>query len=143
MMQDVKFTDACVTSGPPGAYLSDRAYSERNYELCHAVDLIKLSIVLDKLVVAGMPKEQAACFRASGEALLQLMRTENNRIFAVDHPPSLGFLLPEFVKSALYKHSIHPENVTSWQHLREEHDCSVYEARVSYHDDTITVRIPR
>lgn len=51
-------------------------------DLCRATDINKLSIVLDTMVEAGLPKEQASCFRDAAYATLQLLRTENNRIYA-------------------------------------------------------------
>ena len=78
MLRDVRFGDQTVMMGrEPG-----ESYLRRNMALCRAIDLTKLSIVLAELVDAGMPNEQAECFRTGAEALLQLMRTENNRIHA-------------------------------------------------------------
>jgi len=57
----------------------DDAVAKRNFDLCRAVNVNALGVVLDGLVEAGMPKEQAECFRGQAYALLQLMRTENNR----------------------------------------------------------------
>lgn len=55
-------------------------YRKINYDLCTALDLTKLSIVLDKMVEAGMHPNQAVLYKAQADALLQLMRSENNRI---------------------------------------------------------------
>lgn len=55
-------------------------YRKINYDLCTAVDLTKLSIVLDKMVEAGMHPNQAVLYKTQASALLQLMRSENNRI---------------------------------------------------------------
>lgn len=79
MLRDTHFTDQPVMMGrEPG-----ESYLRRNMALCRAVDLTKLSIALDDLIEAGLPAHQAECFRANAEALLQLMRTENNRLYAV------------------------------------------------------------
>lgn len=78
MFWDVHFTDRVVCLGKP----LDDAYRKRNYDLCQGVNLTKLSCALNDMVEAGLPKEQAECFKASASALLQLMRTENNRLWA-------------------------------------------------------------
>lgn len=82
MLQPAYFVDRPITHGKP----EDDAYARRNYDICQAVNLLKVGIVLDALVAAGMPKEQADCFDASARALLQLMRTENNRLRAPNPP---------------------------------------------------------
>lgn len=61
----------------------DDAARRRNFDLCQAVNLTRLGIVLDALIAAGMPAEQAKCFKASADSLLALMRTENHRISAL------------------------------------------------------------
>lgn len=78
MLLDVRFSGRVHLQGDP----LDDAHLKRNFDLCRAVDLTKLSIVLGDLVAAGMPQGQAECFKAGADALLQLMRTENNRLWA-------------------------------------------------------------
>lgn len=78
MLQDVRFTNEVVTANrEPG-----ESYQKRNYDLCQGINLTTLSCALADMVEAGLPKEQAECFKAGAYALLQLMRTENNRLFA-------------------------------------------------------------
>ena len=57
-------------------------YKTINYDLCRAVDRLKLPGILERMVALGMPKEQAELFDAMSSSLLQLMRTENNRLYA-------------------------------------------------------------
>jgi hypothetical protein len=63
----------------------DDALLRRNYDLCRAVNLNALGSVLDSMVQAGLSTEQAECFKTSAYALLQLMRSENNRLAAEAH----------------------------------------------------------
>lgn len=76
MLQPVYFVERPLLHGDP----VDDGVIRRNFRLCRAVDMLSLGGVLDEMVAAGMPEEQAACFRASASALLTLMRTENNRL---------------------------------------------------------------
>jgi hypothetical protein len=78
MLWPVNFTNRVHLQGDP----LDDAHRTRNFDLCRAVDLTSLGVVLDNLVKAGMPKGQAELFKAQADALLQLMRTENNRLWA-------------------------------------------------------------
>jgi hypothetical protein len=76
--QDARFTDEppCQNREPGHSFLA------RNYDLCRAINITSLGVVLDELVGVGMPKEQAECIRMAAYALLQLARTENNRVYA-------------------------------------------------------------
>jgi hypothetical protein len=51
-----------------------------NYDLCTALDLTKMGIVLDKMVKAGMHPNLAKLYKVQADALLQQLRSENNRI---------------------------------------------------------------
>ncbi|BDD79866.1 hypothetical protein [Burkholderia phage FLC9] len=51
-----------------------------NFDLCTAIDLTKMSIVLDDLVAAGMHPNLAHLYKIQADALLQQLRSENNRI---------------------------------------------------------------
>lgn len=57
-------------------------HRKRNYDICQGINLTSLSIVLDDMVAAGMPKELAEIYKLQAGSLLALIRTENNRIFA-------------------------------------------------------------
>jgi hypothetical protein len=76
MLSPVYFTDRPTRSGDP----TDDAFLQRNFDLCRAINLNALHVVLDDMVEAGMPAEHRALFYASAQALLQLVRTENNRL---------------------------------------------------------------
>jgi hypothetical protein len=86
----VHFTDRPTLMGDP----VDDAYRQRNFDLCRAVNLISLGCVLEAMKKAGLPHQQADCFMAAADALLQLMRTENNRLRVTpppeDYTPSGG-----------------------------------------------------
>lgn len=57
-------------------------YRQYNYDLCTAVDLTKLSIILEKMVSSGhMNKQMAVLYKEQGAVLLNLLRSENNRAF--------------------------------------------------------------
>jgi hypothetical protein len=77
MLHDTRFNPerVCNVSSPVGLQ-----YRKINFDLCTALDLTKLSIVLDKLVEAGMHPNQAKLYKTQADALLQLMCSENNRI---------------------------------------------------------------
>lgn len=51
-----------------------------NYDLCTAINLTKLGIVIDDMVAAGMNPQLAELYKTNAMSLLQLMRSENNRI---------------------------------------------------------------
>jgi hypothetical protein len=55
-------------------------HREINFELCRAIDLTKLGIVLDTMEQAGMHPNFVRTYRQAAEALLDLLRSENNRI---------------------------------------------------------------
>jgi hypothetical protein len=78
MLTPAYFNDAHDFYGQPA---SDE-HRRRNFDLCRAVNLTSLGVVLADMVDAGMPPQQQACFYAAADALLQLMRTENNRLKA-------------------------------------------------------------
>lgn len=66
----------------------DKAHRQRNFELCNALNIGRLGMVLEDMVASGMPKEQAEVYRTSAIALLALMRSENNRLYT--SAPQLG-----------------------------------------------------
>lgn len=82
MLQDSYRPETVTMNREPGA-----SHLKRNYDVCRALDMLKLGIVLDDMVKAGMPKEQAACFKEAAHALLQLLRTENNRLLTAAPKP--------------------------------------------------------
>lgn len=60
--------------------VEDKRRAQINFKLCNAIDLTKMGIVLDELVKAGMHPNLATLYKAQADSLLQLMRSENNRI---------------------------------------------------------------
>lgn len=60
---------------------ADDLFLRRNFNLCDAIDLNKLRVVLDELVQnAGMHPGIAAIFFAQADALRQHLRAENCRL---------------------------------------------------------------
>jgi hypothetical protein len=59
----------------------DDTWARMHFDIHQAINPLNLSIVLEKMQEHGLPKEQAAAFKASADALLALMTTENNRLF--------------------------------------------------------------
>lgn len=78
MIEPPYFTEKIVCHGDP----IDDAYAQRNFKICRAVDLLKVGIVLDDMIEAGLPRNQARAFKQAAESLLALMQTENNRLRA-------------------------------------------------------------
>lgn len=76
--RDHRFTEEppCQNREPGESFL------KRNFALCRAINITSLGCVLDDLTKAGMPEAQAECIRTAAYALLQLARTENNRVYA-------------------------------------------------------------
>ena len=58
-------------------------YRQINYDLCTALDLTKMGIVLDKMVAVGMNPQLRELYEAQTGSLLALLRSENNRLFGV------------------------------------------------------------
>ena len=57
-------------------------HAERNMDLCRAMDMTKLSIVLGAMADTGhISRRQAETFRIQASALLATMLTENHRSF--------------------------------------------------------------
>lgn len=75
-IHDVRFTDKISCQGKP----ADDTHRKINFELCRALDMTKMGIVLDAMVEAGVNKQLAEIYRANASTLLALLRTENNRI---------------------------------------------------------------
>ena len=60
----------------------DDQYREFRFDLCRAIDMTKVSIVLGKMVEAGvLDKRMAELFHGQASTLLALMVSENNRSF--------------------------------------------------------------
>ena len=60
------------------------AYRKYNYDLCKAINLTKLGVILDKMVKSGkMNEDLAVIYKAQADALLAALRSENNRAFSV------------------------------------------------------------
>lgn len=58
----------------------DAQHRRFNYELCEAIDTLKLGIVLDRMVEAGkLHPRLAELYRGQAGCLLALLRSENNR----------------------------------------------------------------
>jgi hypothetical protein len=55
-------------------------HREINYKICTAIDLTKVSIVINKMVQEGMEPELAEIFEAQAGVLVASLRTENNRL---------------------------------------------------------------
>ena len=60
-------------------------HRRRNFDICKAINMTTLGIVLYDMVKAGMPKELAEIYELQAGSLLALIRTENNRIFAENY----------------------------------------------------------
>lgn len=60
-----------------------------NYQICTALDMTKLGIVLESMVAAGrMHPTVAKTFKVQASALLAAIRTENSRAFGGEpHSP--------------------------------------------------------
>ena len=62
---------------------ADQLIRKWNYELCTAINMIKLGIVLDEMVTAGhLDRTLALAYRANASALLAILRSENFRSFS-------------------------------------------------------------
>ena len=58
----------------------DVRFRQYNFDICTAIDLTKLHIVLDKMVVDGWcDKQMALIYRKQAESLLAAIRSENAR----------------------------------------------------------------
>lgn len=68
--------------GPVANREPGESYLKTNFELHRAIDMTKVSIVLDKLVKQGLPEGQAKTFKAMAEGLLDLIAGEHSRIYA-------------------------------------------------------------
>ena len=66
--------------GPPD-FVALGKHRKRNYDICTALDMIKLSIVLDEMVEDGMHPQLARIYKMQGSSLLAALRSENNRTF--------------------------------------------------------------
>ncbi len=56
-------------------------YRRRNYDICMAVDLIKLGIVLEEMVTSeDLSQKKADSFKTIAQGLLQLIRQENDKL---------------------------------------------------------------
>jgi len=76
MLQD-SFRDGEVSLA-----LADQ-YRSRNFDLCVAINITSLGVVLDKMIEDGsLTKNQAECYKQSAHAILQLLRSENNRWYS-------------------------------------------------------------
>lgn len=65
-----------------GDMVDDR-YRKYNFDICRAIDLTSLSIVLDCMVADGWcDKTMAGIYRKQAEALLAALRSENGRCHA-------------------------------------------------------------
>lgn len=57
-------------------------HAQRNLDLCRAVDMIKLAVVLNEMVATGhISRRQADAFEAQAGGLLASLLTENDRSF--------------------------------------------------------------
>jgi len=62
-----------------------RIHRERNYDLCMALNQIKLGIILDKMVDVGdLARDKASWYKQISSSLLMLLREENDRIITDD-----------------------------------------------------------
>jgi hypothetical protein len=59
----------------------DDEFKRMHFDIHRAINMTSLSCVLADMEAKGLPKEQAAAFKASADALLALITTENNRLF--------------------------------------------------------------
>jgi hypothetical protein len=75
-MTVVRFTKRSITIGNP----NDDRHARINYDLCRAIDSLKLGIVLEQMEEAGMHPNFTEIYRKQAESLLDLLRSENNRI---------------------------------------------------------------
>lgn len=57
------------------------AHRKRNFDLCDGINMIKLSIVIDKMVEDGLHPRLAEIYNLQAGALLAALRSENNRNF--------------------------------------------------------------
>jgi hypothetical protein len=60
----------------------DEQHRRINFDLCTALDVTKLGVVLDRMIVAGLPSLTASEYRTMALALLTLLRCENDRLRA-------------------------------------------------------------
>jgi hypothetical protein len=75
-------------------------HAERNFQLCRAIDMTSLSVVLDDMVKTGhLSPRLADAFKAQAGGLLAVMCSENNRSFigsndqsTIDTPRQFGVL---------------------------------------------------
>lgn len=65
----------------PGLEEGDTQHRQHNYELCQAIDLTKLGIILEKMVNDGkLHPQMATIYKIQGNALLAALLSENNRL---------------------------------------------------------------
>lgn len=55
------------------------SFRKMHYDIHQAINLTRMSCILEKLQEQGMPKQTALQIRAMADALVGLMTTENNR----------------------------------------------------------------
>jgi hypothetical protein len=79
MLHDTRFNE----EPRPWKPAAQDQHRKINFDLCTAIDLTKVSIVLDKLVEAGMHPNLAKLYKVQADALLQQLRSENNRIHGI------------------------------------------------------------
>lgn len=51
-----------------------------NFKLCTALDMTRLSMVLDEMRAAGLSDEEVRSYKAAAASLLALLRTANYRL---------------------------------------------------------------
>jgi hypothetical protein len=78
MLRPARFNQERITTIP-----TDDNFRKVWFDAHRAINMTSLSCVLAVMEEKGLPKEQAAAFKASAEATLALMATEINRLWGV------------------------------------------------------------
>lgn len=76
MIYPTRHTDKTTLMGDP---LCDR-HSLLTYDICHAVDTLAMSGILERMVEDGMHPNTASIFKTQADLLRAMLLTENNRV---------------------------------------------------------------
>lgn len=64
-------------------YIPDEDFRRRNYDICNAIDLTKLSCVLEEMIKDGsITKKESEYYDKLGDSLRQLLRLKNEDYFS-------------------------------------------------------------
>lgn len=80
MIRDARYVkDRTLTYGKP----EDDAFRQRHFDICRALNMTSMSIVLEEMVKQGLHPDLKNIYMIQCEALLKAIVSENNRISGV------------------------------------------------------------